>query len=94
MADKNIVALPEGISVGNKPEGIEDAGINGKWLDVINTLKVIDSTKCVQIDITAKSKNQIQSIKSSIKHCAKNVKFNHRIRYAVKSDVLYVWVNK
>lgn len=94
IAMSNVVPdLPKGMIVSKKPENIEcfSGSRQHAWIAVIDTLKVIDSTKCVEIDVTNKNKNQIQAIKQAVRRTAAKMKYKEEIRFAVKNKTLYVW---
>jgi len=95
MAKNVVPQLPEGVRVGAKPDNIEffQRG-RDKWFPIIESLKVIDSTMTVQIDVASASKSRVQSIKTSIRRSAKLLNFKHRIKYAVLGSTLHIWSNR
>lgn len=93
--EKIVPKLPEGVCVSERPVGLEfmQRG-NERWVLVIQGLDALDSTHCINIDITSLSKSQINTMKTSIKHAGKKLGHKHKIRFAVKGNLLYVWSNK
>jgi hypothetical protein len=97
ILNNDIPTMENGMKISTRPTGIESTSryYNGtKWLKVLNVLKVIDSTKCVEIDVTGKGKLPVQSMRQSLRKAAKVHGFQPRIHFARKEDVLYIWTNK
>ena len=95
MINNLLPSLPKGISVANKPNDLENYSCcRGKWAPIIESLKVIDSTKCIEMDITGKSSSSIVGYKQGIKAAAKKLKFTPVLRFAKKNDTLFVWTNR
>ena len=75
MKTANVLpALDVGISIGSKPENIESLAEmryqNNRWINIVESLGLIDSTKCIQIDSEGKKKNTITYYKAAIKKTA------------------------
>jgi hypothetical protein len=96
MVVKNLAPeLPTGVRVTEKPSDLEFIQRSkNKWVPIVNTLKIIDSTKCVEIDIAGANKARVNTIRQSIRKSASDMKFTHRIKFAIKDTTLYVWSNK
>jgi len=98
MAVKNLVPeLPSGVRIGEKPSDLEICCIRNadRWKCIIDTLKVMESTKTIQIDITPElTKSKIQSMRSSLKLYASKTGFKPKIKFAVKDNTLHIWCNK
>lgn len=98
MNNNLVPTFEHGTSVGNKPEGIEELATlrygNANWVKIIEALKIIDTMKCVQLDLTGKPKYWARYARVQIKKYAEKLKFKPIIKFAVKGDVLYVWTNK
>ncbi len=92
--------LPElypGMRISTRPANIEHVSNHfnhSKWARVLNTLKIIDTTKCVEVDVTGHSKMQLQTIRQGIRNAAKNHGFLPVIHFGHINDVLYIWTNK
>jgi hypothetical protein len=93
-AEKVVPKMPEGISVAERPVGLEfmQRG-NERWTLVIQGLEALDSTHCINIAIDGLSKNQINGIKASIKHAGNKLGYTKKIKFAVKGNLLYIWSN-
>ena len=93
MTIKNIVPiLPSGMKISDKTRDIEFLRRSSdKWIPVIEALKVIDITKCVEIDITGASSSRIISIKTGIRRTAKGLGFKPRVEFTLRGSTLYVW---
>lgn len=92
-----IPQLPTGVHISDRPSDLEFlVRGNAKWMTVIESLKVIDATKCVQIDISGveSHKGKLNGMKSGIKHTAKLMGFKPKVKFAVKGTLLYVWANR
>ena len=97
MVLKNVVPqLPNGIRVGEKPSDLEIACIRNadRWKPIIETLKVIDSMKTIQIEMSGMGNGKIQSMKTSLKKFAQKVGFKPKIKFALKDNILHIWSNK
>ena len=91
----NVPQLPKGINIGNKPKDIEySKRARNNWVDVIETVMLIDATKTVQVDITGFSRSKTIYIKWAIKNQGKKMKLQHELRFGIKNDTLHIWVNK
>jgi hypothetical protein len=87
--------LPTGVMITERTAEIEMfQRSRSKYKPFIDTLKVIDSTKCVQMDVKGRNKSQISAVKSGIKGAAKNMGFKSLIKFSVKDDTLYIWSNR
>ena len=93
MTIKNVVPiLPAGMKISDKTRDIEFLRRSSdKWIPVIEALKVIDKTKCVEIDVAGASKNRIQSIKTGIRRTAKGLGFKAGIEFTLRGYTMYVW---
>lgn len=97
MSLKNVVPpLPNGVRVSDKPADLEITCIRNaeRWKPIIDTLKVIDATKCVEIDVNGLTKSKIQGMKTSLCRFAKISSYKPRLRFAVKNNTLYIWSNR
>lgn len=93
--EKIVPQMPDGIRVSERPIGLEfmQRG-NERWILVIQGLEALDSTHCLQIDISGLSKTQVMSMKNSINHAGNKLKYKAKIKFAVKQNILYVWSNQ
>ena len=93
--EKVIPILPEGIKVSERPLGLEfmQRG-NERWILVMQALDALEGTQCLQIDINGLTKSQTNSMKSSIKHAGLKLEHKGKIRFAIKTGILYMWSNK
>ena len=91
---KNIVPiLPTGMKISDKTRDIEFLRRSSdKWIPVIEALKVIDNTKCVEMDITGATKSRITSIKTGIRRTAKGLGFKPQIEFTLRGYTLYIWI--
>ena len=91
---KVVPLLPEGIKVSERPIGLEfmQRG-NERWVLAIQALSAIEGTHCLQIDINGMSKTQINTMKNSIKHAGLKLEYKPKIKFAIKTGILYVWSN-
>lgn len=88
---KNIVPkLPEGVSVGEKPAIFSS---RGKWISIVETLRIIDSTKCIQIKISSFNEAEIKAIIMGIRNTAKRHGLNKKIKFCQKDGILYCSTN-
>ena len=97
MNDMHDVVKSDGIEVVTRPIGIEAYTRRGggtSWRAVIETLKIMDATKCVKYDIKGAEKQRIQTIKQGIKSAAKRDNFIPEIKFAIKDNTLFIWSNK
>lgn len=96
MVVKNVAPeLPYGVKVGDKPENIElDTRCSTKYKSVIDTLKIIDSSKTVQMDVKNFPKGKIQGIKQAIRKNARIFGFKSILKFAVKDEILHIWSNR
>lgn len=85
--------LPNGVCVGEKPIDIELSMRRNadRWQPIIDALKDLASTECVQVGLNGAVKNKINGMKYSLIRYAKQVGFKEKIKFAVKDDILYIW---
>lgn len=92
---QNVVKLPAGMHVVTKPDNLEAyCARPSMWTEVVDTLKVIDAEKCIEIDIAGADKKKILAIKHGIKHASEKLRFKYHIKFAIKGNTLFVWSNR
>ncbi len=93
MTTKNVAPiLPSGMKVVDRTRDIEFLRRStDKWVPVIDTLKIIDKTKCVEIDITGADKKAVLRIKNGIRNTARGLGYKERIEFTLRGYTLYVW---
>jgi len=95
LPPNNIAPLPKGFTTGMKPSDIDAfTSGKGKYIPIIETLKILDSTSTVQLDVKHMTKGQITGIKQGIKSAARKLNFPHHLKFAEKHDILHIWANK
>ena len=93
---KNVIPeLPQGVKITDKPSDVEFLQrCRSKWVPIIETLKIIDSTKSIEWDTTNINKKQINGIKVGIRQTAKKMNFKPKIKFCEKGNTLYIWSNR
>jgi hypothetical protein len=91
-----IPALPNGVRIVDKPSDLEMLCRRNaeRWRAIVEALRIMENGKCVQVDVPNVSKSKLQSMRNSLNHYCKIIRFKHKIRFALKNDILYIWVNK
>jgi hypothetical protein len=92
--EKIIPVLPEGIKVAERPQGLEflQRG-NQRWIIAIQALDALDATHCLEIDIAGLTMSKVNGMKAGIKHVYTKLRHKGTIKFAVKGNVLYIWLN-
>jgi hypothetical protein len=93
---KNLVpTLPDGVRIVDKTADLELLQRSkSKWNVYVETLKVIDSTKVIQMDVKSFSKNRITGVKQGIRGAAKTLGFKHIIKFCQDNGTLNIWSNR
>lgn len=87
--------LPTGVSVTDRTAEIEMfQRSKSKYKPFVETLKVIDASKAIQMDIKGQNKAHITAIKTGIRSAAKKMGFKFQIKMAEKEGILYIWSNR
>jgi len=93
--DNVLPILPDGICVVDRTAELEMLQRSkSKYNPIIDTLKIIDSSKCVQMDITGANKGKINTIKIGIRTAAKHLGIKTYIKFAIKDNILFIWTNR
>ena len=88
--------MPERFKIQQRPASVES---KSQYATVVETLKVIDATKCIEVDVSGEKRNQIITLQQGIRNCAKKMNFPYKIKYCTKDlgnglATLYIWSNK
>lgn len=95
MVKNMLPILPNGVRVIDRTNDLDMLQRSkSKYIPYIETLKIIEATKCIEMDVKDHSKNKITAIKTGIRNTAKAMKFTHHIRFAQQNGTLYIWSNK
>ena len=93
---KNVLPeLPFGTVVADKPANIEmQCRGRRKYANIIDTLKLIDRTKSVQMEVKTMNKAQIANIVTGVRVTARIMKFDYPIKYCCIDGILHIWSNR
>ena len=92
--ERKMPVLPEGVRIVHRTKEIELYGRGSeKYFPIIEALKVLTGTECVQLDATSIG-SQIKPFKWGLRSTAKKLGVKGKIKYAEKSGLLYIWLNE
>jgi len=87
--------VPEGIKIVERPKVDIVVRKTDEYKKVIDSIKVISRTMCVEIDVRDKSVKEVGAIKAGIKYAGRKQGYKSSdIKIARKGNVLYVFSDK
>lgn len=88
-------SLLPGIAITERPAGLEYLQTSrGVWISMILRMKELEATECVAISLIGVTEKRLKAIKTSLGIAAKKVEPPVRVRFAVKGQTCYAWVDK
>jgi len=93
---KEIVPLPEGVKVGERPDLFDlyrkGRGTGDKWIAYVQSLLAMDATKTLQIDLSSvgDTKKHVKAVVNGIRKTGELMGWKKQVKFALIGTILHV----